>query len=446
MNPVHVLEQFLQKKCTSDRPLLIGLSGGADSLCLLYSLVEYKKKCHIDFYVAHIDHGWRQESAQEAIELEKLAQSLNIPFYMKRLNPADYKGNLEEICRKERYSFFNDLCEKHSFQGVLLGHHGDDLAETVLKRVLEGSHWSHVAGLKEDSIVYGVRVLRPFLSLQKSVILDWLKTNGKVHFEDRTNDDSRYMRARMRKEIIPQLNLDFGKNIYPSLIQMSKDSEELASYFDEKIQVYLKEVKTGPFGSYLDLKDTLSTQSLEIKYLVRKLCEINNFYLSRDNIELAVRFLQEGASNKLLKTGLNEVWIDRKCIFITKELPEGFEGTIPIAPGKFECGNWIIEVKSVKDVEVKMTCWKEVWEGRFSVILPKGNFHLAPPVSNASYQGKSGNISEWWSTHKIPAFFRNKIPVIWEKDTIYHEFLTSRPNIGNSNKAELLEMMLIYKK
>ena len=93
----------------------MALSGGPDSLCLFYCLLEYRKRYGTPIHIAHVDHGWREESRQEVEILQRLAGNNQISFHLKTLNPTLMKGNLEAICREERYAFFAELCESIQF-------------------------------------------------------------------------------------------------------------------------------------------------------------------------------------------------------------------------------------------------------------------------------------------------------------------------------------------
>ena len=126
-----------------------------------------------------------------------------MPFHSKGWNPNLLEGNLEAACREERYLFFSSLNQQHSYQGVVTGHHQNDQAETVFKRILEGSHWSRWGGLQPESCLYGVRVLRPLLEISKSAIQDTLKSAGLIAFDDPTNRQPAYLRARFRESFFP---------------------------------------------------------------------------------------------------------------------------------------------------------------------------------------------------------------------------------------------------
>lgn len=439
MKLILLVKKFLLDHQLTNQPLLLGLSGGADSLCLFYTLLE----CGQPFQIAHVDHGWRPESKLEAFELEQLAARYQIPFHCKRLDPDLLQGNLEDACRRERYHFFAEICQQHQLKGVLLGHHGDDQAETVLKRVLEGAHWSHLHGLKSDTLLYGVRALRPFLSISKKEIRQWLEKREHAPFEDQTNHDPRFLRARMREKLIPYLNQEFGKDVQHPLQLLGEESEELSQYFDQKIEPFIKKTINGPLGTYLDLKEK-PTSYLENKFLIRKVCENAGLHLSRSSIANMVEAIMNGVSNRLIRAGQREIWVDRGLIFIPNSFNTSDFETISITRGCTIIPNWIIEVKDDVKPDFVYSSWKEGWQGTFRAVLPKENYTLALPVSNASYQARKSTISKWWNHHKIPLFLRSAVPVIWLKGNIYHEFLTGRTWESKDKHESWIEVTLKY--
>src|SRR5579862_4351474 len=121
------LSEFLAKHWDGVSPLLLGYSGGPDSKALLYALLE--AGCRSSLHLAHVDHGWRSESGEEAAELEKEARGLGLPFHMTRLNLA---ANKEAASREARLKFFQALFAKIPFQALLLAHQAGDAAETAL--------------------------------------------------------------------------------------------------------------------------------------------------------------------------------------------------------------------------------------------------------------------------------------------------------------------------
>jgi tRNA(Ile)-lysidine synthase len=421
VNPVLVLEQFFKQHHLVEKKILLALSGGIDSLSLFYCLLQ----CKLSFHIAHVDHSWRQESAQEAYMLQQLAAQHRIPFHLKKLDLTQATHNLEDYCRKQRYAFFKTICSQYDLEGVLLGHQGNDQVETVLKRLLEGSHWSHLSALKSDSQVYGIRALRPFLTLTKQVLQDWLSKNGHIAFNDPTNNDPTFLRGRMRQVIFPWLNQTFGKNIYSALMQLEQDAAELNAFFDARIEPLLDQTMCGPFGAYLDLSCNLPQSMIEIKYLVRKFFESQQVSVSRSILATSAHLLEKGEANKMLKMGSQSIWIDRKHIFILNPLTP-FDEKLRLTPGK-----WVINKKWVVEVEktsrpLLPSSWKEGWKGQFRAWVPAGDYQLAKPMASASYRGRKTTLRKWWNAHKIPAFLRDCIPVVWGENAVICECLTGK--------------------
>jgi tRNA(Ile)-lysidine synthase len=424
-DPITLVYRFLQAHCQSSQPLLLALSGGADSLCLFYCLLKCQRQLAFSFHVAHVNHGWRQESQFEAIELEKLCQKYQIPFHYRTLDPTLFKGNLEEACREERYRFFKELTNIYLFQGILLGHQADDQAETILKRLLEGAHWSTLSALTPLSYREEMRLLRPFLAISKKMIRAWLEKQQVVPFEDYTNEDPRFLRARMRQTLIPLLSQEFGKEIQRPLTLIGEEIQELKTYFDAKLDPLLAQIVKGPWGPYLDLTHCLPSSPLELKYLIRKFCKNEGINLSRPSLELATQLLQNNLANRSLVSGNRQIWIDRQKIFIPY-LQFIFEYSIDLLTGTHVIGNWKVDVMPIS-VPVAPTNWQEGWKGHFMVSLPAKDlreYRLGPSSPSASYHFKNQPLSKWWGDHKIPTFLRPMIPVVWKGNTVYHEFLT----------------------
>lgn len=312
------IEKFLIQTCREPSPVLLALSGGPDSLSLFYALLYLRERQGIIFHIAHVDHGWREESAKEAQALQKLAENYQIHFHLKKLNPQLLKGNLESASRDARYDFFDQLCKEHAFQGVLTGHHQDDHAETVLKRLMEGAHWSKWGAFQADAIVKGVRILRPLLKCSKKEIqtfLDGLKVHA---FDDSTNRDLKFLRARMRETIFPHLNQEFGKDVRKSFSAIADEAQELTDYFRLQCAPYLQHVVRGPESICLDLQNFSPLNLLEIKYLIRYLADEMGFFLSREIIAQAAEAVMLNKVNRQFAMGAHRLWVDRQRLLFSK--------------------------------------------------------------------------------------------------------------------------------
>lgn len=435
------VEKFLLEKCPCGRPLLLALSGGPDSLFLFYALLYMQSRHGFVFHIAHVDHGWRAESEQEAEALLQLADQHNIPFHLKRLTPELLKGNLEAACREERYDFFSSLCKENSFQAVLTGHHQDDLAETVFKRLMEGCHWSCLTTLQAESSLKGIRLLRPLLGMKKKEILNALDKYSIPSFEDPTNRDLRFLRSRMRETIFPLLNQEFGKEVQSSLVHLSAEVKELSDYFHEQCAPLLHQLVLGPFGILLDLQPSMPKSTVVLKYLIRLLSCKYECCLSREMIAQAVDGLQTGKANMLFATRSHRLWIDRQRIFIQKiafrkEEKRPVEQLLPAK--EFIIGEWKGVVTEVNDhADVLFTSWREAWKGSVCCYLPQGSYQIGFPDVKLSNLAK---IKKRWGDAKVPAFLYDWLPLIISEGRIAHEFLSGK---GNVLKAEGLPLWKI---
>ncbi len=216
-------------------PLLLGVSGGPDSLALLHLLVE---ACHffsLELHVAHVDHGWRAESGAEAKILERVVRELGLPFYSSVLEKGEQTKNLEHRAREGRLHFFLNLYREKQFQALVLGHQANDAAETVLKRVLEGASLMSLGGMKPVCHFHGMPIWRPLLNTSKEELAAWLERKQLAAFDDPTNRDPRFLRARMREQLLPALAQVFGKEVQNNLCRLGEAAHEIQAYLRKKI-------------------------------------------------------------------------------------------------------------------------------------------------------------------------------------------------------------------
>ena len=230
MNLTFRVKKFINTHWDRERNLLLAYSGGPDSKALLYSLFEMGFQ---NLHLAHVDHGWREESSAECEELKKEAEHLQLPFHSIRLTGVPTK-NLEDFGRNQRRQFFQSLVQKFDFQAVLLGHQGDDLAETALKRVLEGAHLTFLGGMAPITQMEGFEIWRPLLSVTKKEILDFLKKRSLKALDDQTNYDPRFLRTRFRQKAIPILIESMGKEIQGNLALLSERAFELKEFLEKR--------------------------------------------------------------------------------------------------------------------------------------------------------------------------------------------------------------------
>ena len=280
------IKEFLQTHLKGGAPLLLGLSGGPDSMALLHLLLNCQLP--LDIQVAHVDHGWRPESRKEA---EWLQERVSLPFHLHRLEGV---GQDEASAREERLKFFSGLYQKLGGQALLLGHQAEDQAETVLKRIFEGGNVLSLRGMAPISSLRGMTLWRPLLGVRKQELVAWLEQRGIPYLKDPSNLDPKYLRAKMRVSILPELSKSFGKEIQGNLIRLGQTAQELKEYFDKKLAAYGAQVKRDRGEVHIDLNPLYPFERVELKAFLKRLSDEEALGLSHEALGTLARLLEEG--------------------------------------------------------------------------------------------------------------------------------------------------------
>jgi tRNA(Ile)-lysidine synthase len=202
---------ILQEKCHIDpgQNLLVGVSGGADSMCLLHLVYQLG----YPVIAAHLDHKIRAESGQDADFIRGMCETWHIPLILKRIDVREYckdkSINLEEGARNLRYEFLFDTAKETNSKNILIAHHSDDQVETVLMHFIRGAGLSGLKGMKYRTYLdqYSVEIplVRPLLDYTRPQIESYC-TDYQIPFVvDQTNLDTTYFRNRLRYDLIPEL-------------------------------------------------------------------------------------------------------------------------------------------------------------------------------------------------------------------------------------------------
>lgn len=226
--------------------VIVGVSGGADSVCLFLLLLEYRRKVEFSLQVVHVEHGIRgAESEADAVFVEKLCKEhripceichVDVPFYAR-----EHRMGIEEAARHLRYECFygaaeklrREACNAGGFPNIkiALAHHADDNAETMLFQMARGSGLRGLSGMRSmRQAKEGVLLIRPLLAVTRETIEDYLKDCGQNYRVDVTNQDIEYSRNRIRHEVMPQL-----KQLNPQVVSHMGQSARMLAEVDDYI-------------------------------------------------------------------------------------------------------------------------------------------------------------------------------------------------------------------
>jgi tRNA(Ile)-lysidine synthase len=207
--------------------VLIGVSGGADSVALLAALVALAPSLRLDLHVLHVDHQLRPDSARDGVFVEDLGRRLGVPVSVERVRVRP-GGSVEEAARVARHAALEAAASRLGAARVALGHTADDQAETVLMRLLQGAG---VRGLAAIPPVRG-RIIRPLIRARRQEVEAALRAVGLAWLEDPTNRDPKFLRNRVRHELLPLLASGSDVDVVPALVRTAILAREATEALD----------------------------------------------------------------------------------------------------------------------------------------------------------------------------------------------------------------------
>lgn len=308
---------------TGDK-IVVGVSGGPDSICLLNVLNNLKDVLKFEIFVAHINHMIREEADSETEYVRGFCKKIGVECFVKRVDViklADKcKMGTEETGRKIRYDFFREIKQKTNSNKIATAHNLNDNAETVLMNIIRGTGSSGLKGiepLKQD-------LIRPIIKCKRDEIENYcniLNLNPKF---DKSNDENIYTRNKIRNLLLPYLKENFNPNIIETINRMSELLKQENDYFDEVTrQEYTKLLlECDEAKIVLDLK-LFNLQKKVIKSKII-LYTINNLLgssqgIEKINIEDIIRLCENNIGNKYLSPNKNiRILVKNKKIFFIK--------------------------------------------------------------------------------------------------------------------------------
>jgi len=224
--------------------VLIGVSGGPDSMALLFILNSLAPLLTIKLGIAHLNHGLRKNESQKDAEFVlSVSNKLNLPCFIRTEDVLAYqrshKLSLEEAARIVRYRFYNSIAAKKGFDKIALGHNSDDNAELVLMNLFRGSGPLGLSGIppvREGTIV------RPLIEVSRTEIIEYLKAKGLKYVTDSSNKDERHLRNKIRNTLIPDLINSYNPKINKTLNRLSSILRAENEWIDKNMDPSLDQI------------------------------------------------------------------------------------------------------------------------------------------------------------------------------------------------------------
>lgn len=297
--------------------IVIGVSGGPDSICVLHILNLIKEKLNVEIYVAHINHMIREEAYSETEYVKELCQTIGVKCFVKIIDVQEFanikKIGTEEAGRIIRYEFFNEIATKVQANKIVTAHNSNDNAETVLLNILRGSGLS---GLKGIAPIRDNKYIRPLIETSREDIEEYCEIHKLEPKIDKSNQESIYKRNKVRNDLIPYIQKEFNPSILKSVNRLSEVAREENEYMEKVEKIKFEECYVGvaplddpTFGEtaqneiILDLKKfnnlELVIKRRVILYTINKVVG-NTMGIEKVNIDEIVKLCQNNIGNKYL--------------------------------------------------------------------------------------------------------------------------------------------------
>ena len=294
--------------------IVVGVSGGPDSICLLHILKNLKSKLNIELYVAHINHMIREEAEEETDYVQAFCKKLGIECFVKRVDVIsksnEEKIGTEEAGRMARYSFFDEVLKKVGANKIATAHNSNDNAVTVLMNIIRGTGTS---GLKGIEPIRDNKFIRPIIECERTEIEEYCKNYNLEPRIDKSNFENIYTRNKIRNILIPEIKEMFNPNIITSLNKLSIVSREENDY----LQKISEETMNNELLVY---KDDVNR---EVALNLKKFNELDRVIKSRIVLN-AIRFVFGGIQ------GIEKIHVDDIVKMCEKNIGNKF-----LTPNKF---------------------------------------------------------------------------------------------------------------
>ena len=421
-------EDLFQKNDT----VVVAVSGGADSVCLLHVLAELKKKLHINLHAAHLNHGLRGHEAQEDADyVAGLARKLNIPVTIEKRDVAVYRRQKrcspEEAAREVRYQFLADVLKSTGAGAVAVGHTRDDHIETILLHLLRGTGTAGLRGLQFRSTIHTgeegttLTLVRPLLDISRRETIDYCNAHGLNPRFDASNLSPEFLRNRVRHELIPLLE-QYNPSIDTALLRLGSIADADASYIEDEAARAWKDIVVEKAGILYFDREKAKTLPYALKrqlfrMALRQLAgNLRDF--EADHIEAMLSFLSKPGGKQLdLPHGIRLFsQYDNLILSTAEQSPCPFppiEKEMPIAvPGETTLPGWLIKAhvseSACNDENAFSACFDLDKTGTALSVRPRKRGDRFQPLGMA----QTKKLQDFMVDARIPRNWRRSIPVL----------------------------------
>lgn len=409
--------------------IILGLSGGPDSMVLLHILLYVRERISFNLVVAHINHGVRGEEALKDEKFtEKVAKELGLDFFSTK---ADMVGlakekniSEEEAGREIRYGFFRELIKELGHGKIAVAHNRNDQAETLLMRIMRGTGIDGLAGMsfKSDDII------RPILDINRWEIEKYVEDNSIETVVDKTNLETIYSRNKVRLELIPYIKENFNPNIIDTLFRLSENAKLDSSFLEECSGKVYKSISKEKSASVVMKSDLFMEEDKAVKNRIIRKAIYNLIHtlqgIEEVHISSVVDLFNKGETGKridlpnnlLAKVSYNNLIIEKNINEDMAEVCENKEETI-LQIGQNYLEEYNLEI-NLKIIDRKYINFKNVSSNvkffDYDIMNEEIWIRTRNPGDRFAPIGMKGRkkIKDYFIDEKIPRDLRDEIPLL----------------------------------
>ena len=305
--------------------IVLGISGGPDSICMLYILNSLKKDLNFNIYVAHINHMLRENAKLDEEYVKNTCKKLNIPVYIKHIQIKEIaekeKRGIEETGRKVRYEFFEEILRKTNSNKIATAHNLNDSIETIILNIIRGTGISGLAGIEP---IRENKFIRPLIECERKEIEEYCKLNKLEPRIDESNYENKYNRNKIRNICIPYLQKELNSNVIKNISRLSEIANEEQKYIEKNVEKSFNKIciENTEKKIILDLKmfvkEELVIKRRLILYTINKLIG-TTINIEKINIDDIIKLCERNIGNKfLVPTKGIKVFVKKGKIEISK--------------------------------------------------------------------------------------------------------------------------------
>ena len=279
--------------------IVVGVSGGPDSMALLYVLKSLKKELDIRIICAHVNHNQRKESEEEEAYVRDYCRKNDILFECIKIEKWG-DDNFENEARTIRYKFFEELIDNYNAKFLMTAHHADDLMETILMRIVRGSTLKGYSGFSKVVKKDNYKIVRPFITLTKDEILKYAEENKIKFFIDSTNFENKHTRNRYRHQMLPFLKKE-NPNVHKKFLKFSETLIENSNYIDKEAnKMFNKVFQNGVLyiDRFIELEHVIQTKI--IYNILERIYGDDLLIIGDAHVELIFSLIKSNKSNSIV--------------------------------------------------------------------------------------------------------------------------------------------------